>query len=97
MGAFGKLLPPEMAIHLNEFGEIAIDCKVIEGKNIRIAELAGGCVCCPLRGEFEGAANEILETVNSERINVETTGVAQPDALVFDIQDNKKVGRAIYL
>ena len=35
---------------MNEFGEIAIDTKVIEGKNVRIAELGGGCVCCSLLG-----------------------------------------------
>src|SRR3954469_4822448 len=43
----------KIAIVMNEFGEIAIDTKVIEGKNVRIAELGGGCVCCSLLGEFE--------------------------------------------
>ena len=45
--------PAKIAIVMNEFGEIAIDAKVIEGKNVRIAELGGGCVCCSLLGEFE--------------------------------------------
>ena len=40
----------KIAIVMNEFGEIAIDTKVIEGKNVRIAELGGGCVCCSLLG-----------------------------------------------
>src|SRR5256886_16237714 len=35
--------PTKIAIVMNEFGEIAIDTKVIEGKNVRIAELGGGC------------------------------------------------------
>ena len=79
-------VPDKIAILMNEFGEIAIDRKVIEGKNIRIAELDGGCVCCSLLGEFEAAVNEVIDTVDPERIVVETTGVAEPDALVFDIQ-----------
>jgi G3E family GTPase len=83
-----SLQPRRLAILINEFGEIAIDSKIIEGKSIRIAELANGCVCCSLQGEFEAAVNETLDTVNPERIIVETTGVAEPDALVFDIQDN---------
>jgi G3E family GTPase len=78
----------KIAILMNEFGEIAIDSKIIEGKNIRIADLGGGCVCCSLQGEFEAAVNEVLDTVAPEVIVVETTGVAEPDALIFDIQEN---------
>ena len=76
-----------MAIVVNEFGEIAIDTKVLEGKNVRIAELGGGCVCCSLLGEFEAAVNEIIDKIAPERIIVETTGLAEPEALVFDIQE----------
>jgi G3E family GTPase len=79
--------PEKIAIVMNEFGEIAIDTKVIEGKNVRIAELGGGCVCCSLLGEFEAAVNEIIATIAPERIVVETTGLAEPEALVFNIQE----------
>ena len=79
--------PGKIAIVMNEFGEIAIDAKVIEGKNVRIAELGGGCVCCSLLGEFEAAVNEIIEKIAPERIVVETTGLAEPEALVFNIQE----------
>jgi len=79
--------PGKIAIVMNEFGEIAIDTKVIEGKNVRIAELGGGCVCCSLLGEFEAAVNEIIEKIAPERIVVETTGLAEPEALVFNIQE----------
>ncbi len=82
-----ETVPRKIAILMNEFGEIAIDSKVIEGKNIQIAELGGGCVCCSLAGEFEAAVEEILETIHPDVIVVETTGVAEPDALVFDIQE----------
>src|SRR5207245_9655776 len=79
--------PAKMAIVMNEFGEIAIDTKIIEGKNVRIAELGGGCVCCSLLGEFEAAVNEIIQRVEPEIIVVETTGLAEPEALVFNIQE----------
>jgi G3E family GTPase len=79
--------PAKIAIVMNEFGEIAIDAKVIEGKNVRIAELGGGCVCCSLLGEFEAAVNEIIQRVEPEIIIVETTGLAEPEALVFNIQE----------
>jgi G3E family GTPase len=79
--------PAKIAIVMNEFGEMAIDTKVIEGKNVRIAELGGGCVCCSLLGEFEAASGEIIENVAPDMIIVETTGLAEPEALVFNIQE----------
>src|SRR5256885_91235 len=79
--------PGKIAIVMNEFGEIAIDTRVIKGKNVRIAELGGGCVCCSLLGEFEAAVNEIIEKVAPSMIIVETTGLAEPEALVFNIQE----------
>jgi G3E family GTPase len=82
-----QTVPHKMAILMNEFGEIAIDSKVVEGKNVRMAELAGGCVCCSLVGEFEAAVDEVIAAVAPDLIVVETTGVAESDALVMDIQD----------
>lgn len=76
-----------IAVLMNEFGEIAIDSKIIQGKNIDIVELAGGCVCCSLTGEFEAAVNEIIDRVHPELIIVEATGVAESDALVFELED----------
>ncbi|HEY7000896.1 MAG TPA: GTP-binding protein [Candidatus Udaeobacter sp.] len=76
-----------IAIVMNEFGELTIDIKVIKGKNVQIAELGGGCVCCSLLGEFEAAVTEIIKNVAPEIIVVETTGLAEPEALVFNIQE----------
>ena len=83
-----EVVPQKIAIMMNEFGEIAIDSQIIEGKSIRMAELGGGCVCCSLLGEFEAAVTEVIETVHPELIIVETTGVAEPEALIFDLQEN---------
>jgi G3E family GTPase len=78
----------KIAILMNEFGEIAIDSKVVKGKNIEMAELSGGCVCCSLSGEFEAAIGEILEKVKPSWIIVETTGVAEPSTLASSVVDN---------
>jgi G3E family GTPase len=82
------VMPQKIAIMMNEFGEIAIDSQVIEGKNVRIADLGGGCVCCSLLGEFEAAVAEVIDTVRPDLIIVETTGVAEPEALMFDIEES---------
>jgi G3E family GTPase len=78
----------KFAVIMNEFGEIAIDTEIIQGKNVNVAELAGGCVCCSLTGEFEEAVKEVIEKYQPEIIIVETTGVAEPDALVIDITES---------
>lgn len=77
-----------LAIVINEFGDLAIDARVVAGKNIKIAELEGGCVCCSLLGDLEAAVREIVETVEPDEIVVETTGLAEPDSLISDLQEN---------
>ncbi len=78
----------KFAILMNEFGDVGIDTQIIKGKNINIQELLGGCVCCSLSGEFEAAIKEIIQNYKPEIIIVETTGVAEPDALVLEISEN---------
>jgi G3E family GTPase len=77
-----------LAVLMNEFGEIAIDSRILPGENLRIIELAGGCVCCELSGEFEAAIDEILDRFHPELIVVEATGVAEADALALEVQEN---------
>jgi len=77
----------KFAILMNEFGAVAIDSKIIKGRNIDMVELKGGCVCCSLTGEFEAAIKEIKEKIGPELIIVETTGVAEPDAIVGDLSE----------
>lgn len=77
-----------LAVLMNEFGEIPIDSKVIQGENVEIVELAGGCVCCSMTGEFEAAVKEVIEKTRPEYIVVEATGLAEADALVFEVEDN---------
>ena len=74
------------AVVMNEFGEVAIDGKVIAGKAVDMVELAGGCVCCSISGEFEAAIKEILEKAKPEAILLETTGVAEPDAIAISLE-----------
>ncbi|RJQ72382.1 MAG: GTP-binding protein [Desulfobacteraceae bacterium] len=77
-----------LAVLMNEFGEIAIDSRVVSGENIRMVELAGGCVCCELTGEFEAAVRELLATAAPQHIVLEATGVAESEALVYEVQES---------
>ncbi len=83
----------KLAIIMNEFGDLDIDGKLIEGKNVTMSELSGGCVCCSMTGEFELAVKEILEKAKPDWIIIETTGVAEPSALSSDIQNELEMVR----
>jgi G3E family GTPase len=77
-----------VAVLMNEFGEIAVDSRIIQGRHLNIVELAGGCVCCELTGELEAAVNELLREASPDIIVMEATGVAEGDALVYEVEDN---------
>jgi G3E family GTPase len=81
-----------LAILMNEFGKIAIDSEVLQGENVQMVELPGACVCCELKGEFEAAVTEIIEKLGPEFIVVEAMGVAEADALVYEVEDKPAPG-----
>ncbi|NTU48412.1 MAG: GTP-binding protein [Syntrophobacteraceae bacterium] len=83
-----EVMRQPIAVVMNEFGEAAIDSRTITGDNVRIVELAGGCICCSMTGDFEAAVREIIGFVRPEFIVVETTGVSDADALVFQVEGN---------
>lgn len=89
--AIKQLEGKKIAIIMNEFGEVAIDSEIIKGKYVNMVELAGGCVCCSLTGELQLAINEILEKVKPELILIETTGIAEPDTVIFNLSEMENV------
>lgn len=83
----------KIAFIKNEIGEVDIDAQIMRGKNIQTKELLNGCICCTLVGPFHDALDEILETVNPDRILIEASGTSQPIALVLAIHSHTGVYR----
>lgn len=77
----------KIAIIMNEFGDIGIDGKILKGKSADMIELSGGCVCCSLTGELENAIKEITGKYKPDYIIVETTGVAEPGAMLTNLEN----------
>jgi len=75
------------AVLATEFGELPIDSDVIRGTNVEITELVGGCKCCSLTGELDAAVEEILGRVHPEYVLLETPGVAEADAVVYEMEE----------
>ena len=82
-----KKTDKKIAILMNEFGEVGIDTIEIKKENIAVKELLEGCVCCSLEGELEAGLKEIINEYNPDTIIVETTGIAEADNLVIEINN----------
>ncbi|BDS15374.1 CobW family GTP-binding protein [Aureispira anguillae] len=72
----------KFAIIENEFGDIGIDNELVVGADSGIFEMSNGCICCTLNGEL---VQTLVDLVNGEHefehLIVETTGIAEPDAV----------------
>jgi G3E family GTPase len=73
-----------IAVLVNELGRISIDTQLIIGQGGDVLELAGGCVCCKVdikNDLWEGIA-EIVERARPDHVVLETTGIAEPAAIL---------------
>jgi cobalamin biosynthesis protein CobW len=78
-----------VAVVMNEIGEIGIDGKVVTGlSNVeKMVELSSGCICCTIDDyRFDLAIQEIVETVRPHVIVIESTGLADPEPLVYRVK-----------
>ena len=70
----------KIALLENEFGEIPLDGTLLAGYDIAIKEIANGCICCTLQGNFIDGITALVDTVRPDRIVIEPTGLAKlPD------------------
>ena len=74
----------KFALVENEFGEVAIDSKLIKGVEAsRIFELKNGCICCTISNEYELALAELVEKFpDVYHLLIETTGIANPAPVI---------------
>lgn len=66
------------AVFMNEFGDLPIDSKAVEGK-VPLKELLDGCICCSGAEKTEAQLQGLLlENEDIDVILIETTGAAHP-------------------
>jgi len=77
-----------LAIIINEFGEIGIDgALILDEAGDRMLEMNNGCVCCEVREDLVTAITKLLDNRNKglidfDHIVMETTGIARPGPIV---------------
>jgi G3E family GTPase len=73
-----------IAVLVNELGRISIDTQLIVGRGGDVLELAGGCVCCKLdiKNDLWDGIADIVNRSAPDQIVLETTGIAEPAAIL---------------
>jgi G3E family GTPase len=73
-----------IAVLVNELGRIAIDTQLIVGRGSDVLELAGGCVCCKvdIKNDLWDGIADIVNRSAPDQIILETTGIAEPAAIL---------------
>lgn len=80
----GRQLRLRVGVIINELGRIDIDTRLIKSRAGDVMELAGGCVCHEVRVQSElwAAIEEVKRRSRPEVVVLETTGIAEPPALI---------------
>lgn len=87
----------KFALVENEFGEVAIDTKLVKGLEAsQMFELKEGCICCTITDEYELTLLELAERFpDVEHLLIETTGIADPAPVIRPYFRDEKL-REIY-
>lgn len=68
-----------VAVIINDFGEIAIDNRLITRSTETLIELSNGCICCNTQGDLLRALKKVRVSGNPvDYILIETSGLADP-------------------
>jgi len=87
----------EMAVLINEFGEIGLDHVIAERIEEEIVLLESGCVCCDVRDNFIQSLLDLLEKREAaaiptfEQVVLETTGIADPASILQGLMGNAEL------
>ncbi len=79
---------PKSAVIINEFGSTPIDQDLLQQNSIPLTVLAGGCLCCQIKGTLTPTLKNLWMRWNSchekpfDRIIIETSGVASPEPIL---------------
>ncbi len=84
----------DVAVIINEFGEVGIDHLLVETSDDSIIELSDGCLCCTVRGELVDTLATLVDRMQTGRIKplkrivIETTGLADPAPVMQSVLGN---------
>ncbi|MFT4163147.1 CobW family GTP-binding protein [Shinella sp.] len=93
----------DTAVIINEFGEVGIDHLLVEQSGDGIIELSDGCLCCTIRGELVDTLADLMDRMQTGRIQplkrivIETTGLADPAPVLQAVMGNPVLSQSFSL
>ena len=78
-----------VAVLVNEFGDLSIDGEVIKKGELEVIELPSGCICCSLRASLPETIDMIYENIKPDLLIIEPSGIATPGNVLSAIKDCK--------
>lgn len=93
----------DTAVIINEYGEVAIDHLLVEQASDGVIQLSDGCLCCTVRGELVDTLADLVDRLQTGRIErlarivIETTGLADPAPVLQSIMGHPALVQAFRL
>lgn len=80
----------EFAILENEYGSVGVDGDRLKEQmtmgDVNIWEMAEGCICCSMKGDFAASVLTIANSVDPEYLVIEPTGVGMLSNIIRNLQ-----------
>ncbi|GLR52978.1 GTP-binding protein [Shinella yambaruensis] len=93
----------DTAVIINEFGEVGIDHLLVEQSSDGVIALSDGCLCCTIRGELVDTLADLMDRMQTGRIQplkrvvIETTGLADPAPVLQSVMGNPVLSQSFSL
>ena len=91
------------AVIINEFGDVPLDHELVATAKEDIVEVAGGCLCCTVRGDLSRAIRDLdikrrrARVMDYERVILETTGLADPSPILQTLMTDPMIAHGYRL
>ena len=88
-----------VAIIINEFGEVGLDHDLIEITDENIIELQNGCICCTIQADLKTTLLNLLKKMEKGVVStfghviIETTGLADPVPIIHTLMTSLDLQR----
>ena len=80
-----------VAVIINEFGEVGLDHALVEHSDENIVELQNGCICCTIQGDLQKTMLDLIDKISKgdisyfDKVIIETTGLADPVPIIHTL------------
>jgi len=72
----------QVAILVNEIGEVGIDNQLMRQLDLNVWELLNGCICCTLSADLVSTLQQLDSEYSTDLVLVEPSGAANPGSIL---------------